>query len=61
LLVAVACSSPPTGHARWTLDLLAGEIVRLTVHKTLSGDTVGRRLSEMDLKPWLQKMWWTRA
>ena len=27
LLVAVACSSPPTGRARWTLDLLAGEMV----------------------------------
>jgi transposase len=57
LLVAVACSAPPAGRARWTLDLLAGEMVRLTVHKRLSGDTVGRRLAEMDLKPWLQKMW----
>jgi len=57
LLVALACSSPPEGRARWTLDLLAGEVVRLTTHKALSGDTVGRRLSEMDLKPWLRKMW----
>jgi transposase len=57
LLVALACSKPPQGRARWTLDLLAGEMVRLTVHETLSGDTVGRRLSEMDLKPWLEKMW----
>lgn len=57
LLVAVACSSPPSGRARWTLDLLAGEMVRLTSHEALSGDTVGRRLAEMDLKPWLQKMW----
>lgn len=57
LLVAVACSSPPSGRARWTLELLAGEIVRLTSHKTLSGDTVGRRLAEMDLKPWQEKMW----
>ena len=57
LLVAVACSSPPAGQAHWTLDLLAGEMVRLTVHKTLSGDTIGRRLGEMDLKPWREKMW----
>lgn len=57
LLVALACSSPPQGQARWTLDLLAGEMVRLTLHKTLSGDTVGRRLAEMELKPWLHKMW----
>jgi len=57
LLVAVACSDPPSGRARWTLDLLAGEIVRLTAHTTLSGDTVGRRLAEMKLKPWQEKMW----
>jgi transposase len=57
LLVAVACSDPPAGRARWTLALLAGEMVRLTAHKTLSGDTVGRRLAEMKLKPWQEKMW----
>jgi transposase len=57
LLVALACSKPPEGSGRWTLELLAGEMVRLTVHDTLSGDTVGRRLAEMDLKPWLEKMW----
>jgi transposase len=57
LLVALACSKPPTGRARWTLELLAGEMVRLTPHKSLSGDTIGRRLSEMELKPWQQKMW----
>jgi transposase len=57
VLVAVACSQPPVGRARWTLDLLAGEMVRLTSHETLSGDTVGRRLAEMKLKPWQEKMW----
>ena len=57
LLVAVACSEPPAGQARWTLDLLAGEMVRLTSHETLSADTVGRRLAEMPLKPWQEKMW----
>ncbi len=29
LLVATACSKPPAGRARWTLELLAGELVRL--------------------------------
>jgi transposase len=57
LLVALACSQPPVGCARWTLDLLAGEMVRLTAHASLSGDTVGRRLHEMSLKPWQEKMW----
>src|SRR5215472_12875311 len=57
LLVATACSSPPLGRARWTLDLLAGEMVRLTEHDSLSGDTVRRRLAENDLKPWRKDMW----
>ena len=35
LLVATACSSPPEGRARWTLELLAGEMVRLTEHESL--------------------------
>ena len=56
-LVAVACSAPPAGRARWTLALLAGEVVRLTTHETLSGATVGRRLAAMKLKPWREKMW----
>ena len=57
LLVATACSDPPAGRARWTLQLLADEMVRLTDHETLSDETVRRRLSEMDLKPWQKKMW----
>jgi transposase len=36
LLVATACASPPAGRARWTLELLAGEMVRLTAHASLS-------------------------
>jgi transposase len=57
LLVATACSSPPAGRARWTLELLADEIVRLTPHESLSRETVRRRLAENDLKPWREKMW----
>jgi transposase len=57
LLVATACARPPAGRARWTLELLAGEIVRLTQHDSLSRETVRRRLAENALKPWQQKMW----
>ena len=52
LLVATACSNPPQGRARWTLDLLAGELVRLTEHDGVSRETMRRRLAENDLKPW---------
>jgi transposase len=57
LLVATACSSPPKGRKRWTLKLLAGEMVKLTAHEGLSSETVRRRLAEDDLKPWRRDMW----
>lgn len=57
LLIAVACSKPPAGRARWTLELLAGEVVRRTEHTTLSRETVRRRLAEQKVKPWQQRMW----
>ena len=57
LLVATACAKPPSGRARWTLELLAGEMVKLTEHGVLSRETVRRRLAENDLKPWRRDMW----
>ena len=57
LLVATACSKPPQGRARWTLELLAGELVSLTEHDSVSRETVRRRLAENDLKPWRKDMW----
>ena len=39
------------------MDLLADAMVRLTQHKTLSSETVRRRLAENKLKPWQKKMW----
>lgn len=57
LLVATACSKPPAGRARWTLGLLAGELVRLTKHDGLSRETVRRRLADNELKPWRKDMW----
>jgi transposase len=51
LLIAVVCSNPPSGCERWTLRLLADEMVRLTTHESISEDTIRRRLNELDLKP----------
>src|SRR6202165_1124050 len=36
LLVATACTKAPAGRARWTLELLAGEVVLLAKHGPLS-------------------------
>src|SRR6266568_1273469 len=57
LLVATACSNPPEGRARWTLELLARAMVTLTEHEDLSRKTVRRRLAENHLKPWRKDMW----
>jgi transposase len=57
LLVALTCSTPPRGQARWTLELLAQEFVQLVEHESVSRETVRRRLTEKDLKPWQKKMW----
>jgi hypothetical protein len=57
LLVAAACANPPEGRARWTLELRADAMVKLTGHESLSGETVRRRLAENDLKPWRKDMW----
>ena len=35
-LTALACSTPPTGHARWTLRLLADKAVELGYCQSLS-------------------------
>jgi transposase len=57
LLIATACSKPPVGRGRWTLELLAGEMVKLTDHEDISRETIRRRLVENDLKPWRKDMW----
>jgi len=57
LLVSIACSEPPKGRSRWTLQLLTDRLVALTDHEQLSIETVRRRLKEKQLKPWQKKMW----
>ena len=45
-LVQLACSEPPDGHARWTLNLLAGRLVSLEVVESVSVTTIHRRLKK---------------
>jgi Homeodomain-like domain len=45
-LVAVACSAPAAGRERWTLRLLADELVRLEVVDAVSHETVRRTLQQ---------------
>jgi transposase len=46
-LVTLACSTPPDGRERWTLELLADRMVRLRyVDGAVSGQTVRRVLKK---------------
>ena len=45
-LVALACSAPPDGKARWTLQLLADRLVELRVVDAVSDETVRRTLKK---------------
>lgn len=50
-LIALACSQPPEGRDRWTLELLADELVRLKVVESISPQTVRRTLKKTSSSP----------
>ena len=45
-LVALACSAPPEGHARWTLRLLGDKLVELEVVDSIHKETVRKALKK---------------
>lgn len=50
-LIAVACSTAPEGHARWTLRLLAGKVVELGFAEAYSYEAVRRVLKKTNSSP----------
>jgi len=50
-LVTLACSAPPAGRARWTLQLLADQLVVLKVVDTISDETVRVTLKKTRSSP----------
>jgi transposase len=45
-LIALACSEPPKGRARWTLRLLENKVVELNIVDRASDSTIGRTLKK---------------
>lgn len=45
-LIALACSEPPEGHARWSIRLLADKVVELEIVEAAHFNTVGRALKK---------------
>ena len=50
-LIALACSTPPEGRARWTLRLLAGRLVELDVVESICPETVRQTLKKTCSSP----------
>jgi Homeodomain-like domain len=45
-LIALACSEPPQGRAKWTLRLLEDKVVELNIVERASDNTIGRTLKK---------------
>jgi hypothetical protein len=45
-LIALACSAPPKGRKRWTLQLLEQQVVALSIVERASDNTIGRTLKK---------------
>jgi Homeodomain-like domain len=50
-LIALACSEPPKGRARWTLQLLEEAVVELNIVDRASDNTIGRTLKKIRSDP----------
>lgn len=56
-LIALACAQPPVGYRRWSLRLLASEMVKMDYSEELSYGTVRNVMDSNELKPWLKEEW----
>lgn len=59
-IVAMACSDPPAGAARWTVRLIAEEAVKRQLVPRVGRETIRMLLQSHDLKPWAGKKWFFR-
>jgi putative transposase len=54
-VIAMVCSQPPEGQARWTVRLIAEEAVKRRLVPRVGRETIRVLLSSHDLKPWREK------
>ncbi len=45
-LIATACSAPPIGRVRWTMQLLADHLVKVGIVDSISDETVRQTLKK---------------
>jgi putative transposase len=54
-IIAMVCSTPPEGRARWTVRLVAQEAVKRKLVPRVGRETIRILLLSHDLKPWREK------
>ena len=54
-IIAMVCSAPPEGRARWTVRLVAEEAVKRKLVPSVGRETIRILLLSHDLKPWREK------
>lgn len=54
-IIAMVCSDPPQGRARWTVRLAAEEAVKRRLVPRVGRETIRILLLSHDLKPWREK------
>jgi putative transposase len=54
-IIAMVCSDPPEGRARWTVRLVAEEAVKRKLVPKIGRETIRILLLNHDLKPWREK------
>ena len=54
-LIAMVCTNPPEGRARWTVRLVAEEAVKRKLVPRVGRETIRILLLSHDLKPWREK------
>jgi putative transposase len=54
-IIAMVCSQPPEGRARWTVRLVAAEAVKRKLVPGVGRETIRILLQSHDLKPWREK------
>jgi len=54
-IIAMVCTDPPEGRARWTVRLIAEEAVKRKLLPRVGRETIRVLLQSHDLKPWREK------
>ena len=54
-IIAMVCSDPPEGRARWTVRLVAQEAVKRKLVPRVGRETIRILLQDHELKPWRKK------